>query len=216
MDSCPKVALCPPIRAVLFDIGGVFLSWPAPAFFTHWATLLSIPPDQFQQRLWHSPDVEAANTGAIPAEEYYRRCAGRLGVDAGQIALLIEAAFAGEPLNDTPVAYVSRLRSRVRLAALTNTWSFGRTLLERRGIRDMFDLIVTSAEEGVKKPDERIYAITVARLGLTPAEVIFIDDSEENITTARALGLPSIQFHATEQTIAELEARLMDASVFRT
>src|SRR4051812_9020293 len=99
MDLHPGTILSCPIRAVLCDIGGVFLPWPSPAFFLDWARRLSIPPDQFQQRLWYGPDIEAANIGTITAEEYYHRCAERLSVDANYIRVIIEAAFAGEPLN---------------------------------------------------------------------------------------------------------------------
>lgn len=112
----------------------------------------------------------------------------------------------GEHLNDELASYVGSLRSRIRVAALTNTWSFGRTLIERRGITDLFDLIVTSAEEGITKPHARIYEVTMERLAVTAAEAVFVDDNDENVTAARALGVQSILFHSTEQTVAELEA----------
>jgi len=79
--------------------------------------------------LSHGPDIEAANVGAVTAEEYARRCAQRLRADQTLVRELIEAAFAGEPINAALVSYARSLRSRVRLAALTNTWSFGRTLI---------------------------------------------------------------------------------------
>jgi len=204
-----------PIRAVLFDIGGVFFPWPPPAFFRQWEARLTIAPGHIHQLLWHGPDVEAANIGAITAEEYCRRCAGRLGVDEVQALALIETAFSGEHLNDELVTYVRLLRLRAHVAALTNTWSFGRRLIERRGIMDLFDLIVTSAEEGVKKPQARIYEITLERLAVIAAEVVFIDDSDENVTTARELGMQSILFHSTEQTISELEDLLAQRGIVR-
>lgn len=201
--------MTPPIRAVVFDLGGVFFPWPQAAFFARWEARLGITPAGLQRMLWHGPDIEAANVGAITAEEYARRCARRLGADQALVRELIEAAFAGEPINAALVTYASSLRSRVRLAALTNTWSFGRILIQRRGITDLFDLIVTSAEEGVRKPDARIYQVTLERLGITPAEAVFVDDSTENIEAARALGIRSILFVTNEQTIADLEALLV-------
>jgi|SoiMethySBSTD1v2_1073268.scaffolds.fasta_scaffold637201_1 putative hydrolase of the HAD superfamily len=205
-----------PIRAVLFDIGGVFFPWPQSAFFMQWETRLAIAPGHIHQLLWHGPDIEAANIGAITAEEYCCRCAGRLGVDEVQARALIETAFSGEHLNDELATYVWLLHSRVHTAALTNTWSFGRRLIERRGITDLFDLIVTSAEEGVKKPQARIYEITLERLDVIAAEAVFIDDTDENVMAARDLGMQSILFHSTEQTIAELEALLAQRGVVHT
>jgi len=209
----PYSAAFLPIRAVLFDIGGVFFQWPRQALFMDLAMQLAIEPVQIHQLLWYGPDIEAANIGAITAEEYCRRCAGRLGIDEVQVRAIIETAFSGERLNEELAAYVRLLRSRVQVAALTNTWSFGRILIERRGIADLFDLIVTSAEEGIIKPHRRIYEVTLERLAITAAEAVFVDDSDENVIAARALGIQSILFHSTEQTIAELESLLTQRGV---
>jgi putative hydrolase of the HAD superfamily len=209
----PHSAAFLPIRAVLFDIGGVFFLWPKPAFFMDWATQLAIEPEEIHQLLWYGPDIEAANIGAITAEEYYRRCAGRLGVDEVQVRALIETAFSGESLNEELTTYVRLLRSRVQVAAITNTWSFGRILIERRGIADLFDLIVTSAKEGIIKPDRRIYEVALEQLAIAAAEAVFVDDSDENVMAARALGIQSILFHSTEQTIAELEELFVQRGV---
>ena len=48
--------------------------------------------------------------------------------------------------------------------------------------------IVVSGEEGVVKPDPRIYAIACRRSGLAPGELLFVDDSARNIEAAGALG----------------------------
>jgi putative hydrolase of the HAD superfamily len=213
MRFYPHSAAFFPIRAVLFDIGGVFFPWPKPAFFMDWATRLALEPGQIHQLLWCGPDIEAANIGAITAEEYCRRCAGRLGVDEVQVRALIETAFSGEHLNEELAAYVRLLRSRVQVAALTNTWSFGRILIERCGIADLFDLIVTSAEEGIIKPHRRIYEVTAEKLAIIAAEAVFVDDNDENVMAARAFGMQSILFHSTEQTIAELEVLLAQRGV---
>jgi HAD superfamily hydrolase (TIGR01509 family) len=47
---------------------------------------------------------------------------------------------------------------------------------------------VISAEEGVIKPETRIYEIACERAGLTPRDFVFVDDNPPNITAARALG----------------------------
>lgn len=200
-----------PIRAVLFDIGGVFLPWPPAAYFAPWAEHLGITSERMHQLLWYGPDIEAANIGAITAEEYCRRCSERLRLDHVQVRTLIEDAFSGGHLDDQLTTYARTLRLRFRLAALTNTWSFGRTLMQRRGISDLFDVIVTSVEEGVTKPHERLYQIVLERLAITPAEAVFIDDSKDNVEAARALGIRSIQFCSTEQVISELETLLAQA-----
>ncbi len=195
------------VRAVIFDIGGVIFTGPRwEDFRARWVERLGIAPDWFDAHLWYGPDIEAANIGQLRAEDYYRRCAQRLGCDVAEVRIMIEEVFLGERLNDELVRYIRGLKPRVRVAALTNTWSFGRDLIARRGISDLFDLVVSSAEEGVKKPYPRIYEITCEQLGVAPAEAVFVDDTAENVEAAQALGMRGILFRSTGQIITELEA----------
>ena len=166
------------IRAVVFDIGDVLFTPLSQAdFYACWEQRLCITRGSLHRDLWHGPDIEATNVGIITAEEYCRRCAARLSIDEGIVLTLIEDAFSGERLNDELVAYIQTLRPYMQIVALTNNWSFGRRLIERRGITKLFDLIVTSAEEGIRKPDPRIYKSMLERLDITPQEAVFVDDN---------------------------------------
>ena len=186
------------IRAVIFDIGGVFFPAPDPGLFAGWDAAL----------LWHGPDVEAANVGEISAEEYARRCAGRIGESPERILALIESAYAPDPVNAELVEYARGLRRHHRVAALTNNWSFAAALLSRRGLGDLFELVVNSAEVGVCKPDPRIYALTLERLAVAPAEAVFVDDMLPNVEAARAAGMHAVHFHSAPQAISELDRLL--------
>lgn len=59
---------------------------------------------------------------------------------------------------------------------------------------EYFDGIVVSADEGVTKPDIRIYEIFLRRFGLKPEECLFIDDREDNAEGARAAGMQAFVF----------------------
>ncbi len=65
-----------------------------------------------------------------------------------------------------------------------------------------------SAEEGVLKPDPRIYHLALNRLGVAPSETIFIDDFKENVVGALDIGMQAIHFRTTEQVTSELRALL--------
>jgi epoxide hydrolase-like predicted phosphatase len=69
---------------------------------------------------------------------------------------------------------------------------------------DMFDVLVFSCVEGIKKPDRRIYELTVERLCLEPAEAVLIDDRAECINGASEAGLKTILFASVEQVKDEL------------
>ncbi len=140
--------------------------------------------------------VSPANIGAIGAEEYSRCCARRLRCQESAARAIVEDAFSGANLNHQLADYIASLRPRLRIAALSNNWSFDRALIEKRGITALCDEIVLSAEEGLKKPDPRIYRILLDRLRLTPDEVVFVDDHAANIAAAVALGM-----HRVEPTV---------------
>lgn len=56
----------------------------------------------------------------------------------------------------------------------------------------LFNVFTNSAQEGVKKPDPKIYLLTCKKLGVNPRECIFMDDALENIETAQNLGMTTI------------------------
>ena len=132
-----------PLRAVIFDVGGVLFNaarWEAAR--DRWAPLLGLTADRLAEQVWYGPDIEAANVGAITAEEYCRRCAERLGSDPAQVQMMIEEVFAGEGVNERLVEYARGLRGRVLLGVLTKDWAFGRELMARQGIGDLFVVVV--------------------------------------------------------------------------
>ena len=69
-----------------------------------------------------------------------------------------------------------------------------------------FDGVVVSGEEGVIKPDPRIFRVLLDRYRITPGEAVFIDDNPGNAAAAAALGIHGIHFRSPELLRRELEA----------
>ena len=95
---------------------------------------------------------------------------------------------------------IARIRAEgLGVAALTNNWQ------ETSGHHgEVFDLVVESSVEGIRKPDPRIYTLTCERLGVEPAEAVFLDDIGRNLKSARALGLTTIKVSDPDEALAEL------------
>jgi 2-haloacid dehalogenase len=68
-----------------------------------------------------------------------------------------------------------------------------------------FDDILLSGEVKLTKPDSRIYAVFLERIGRSADECLFIDDSEANVVVARQLGFKTIRFESPAQLRATLE-----------
>ena len=71
-------------------------------------------------------------------------------------------------------------------------------------IFDLFSAIVVSGEERMVKPDRAIYALALDRFGLEGPEAVFIDDREDNVRAAEAMGIRGHVFHGAAALAAEL------------
>ena len=95
---------------------------------------------------------------------------------------------------------IRRLRKRHFVAALTN---FSPELFDfyarKFGLTGEFDAIYSSGMYGVKKPEQKIFGIVLADLGVRSKDVIFFDDNEANVSAARKLGIRAIRFENARQ-----------------
>ena len=85
------------------------------------------------------------------------------------------------------------LREKYHLGIIANQIPGAEKRLEGMGIRQYFDLIVSSAEEGVAKPDPRIFNIALTRAGCTPEQAVMIGDRIDNdIVPAKQMGMKTV------------------------
>ncbi len=152
----------------------------------------------------------ALERGELTHDDFVRA----LDAEAREAGLTIETReimkLMGNGIGPRPevIAAIHRIREQgLRTAALTNNWpsTDGR---ERTppGLQalSVFDVIVESAVEGMRKPDPRIYELTCARLGVAPSEAVFLDDIGSNLKPARALGMATIKVTDTAEALREL------------
>ena len=124
-----------------------------------------------------------------------------------------ERYFANLEPNEPMIDYMRSLRERgYKLAICTNNVREWEPLWRRMlPVDEIFDVVVDSAFVGTRKPEPRIYELTLARLGVEPAAAVMIDDVEINCQAARELGIRAVWFQDAEQAIAETEAALREA-----
>ena len=73
----------------------------------------------------------------------------------------------------------------------------------------IFDLVISSYNVKMKKPNAEIYNYTLKKLGIEPEEAVFIDDLEENVKGAEVVGIKSIIFKSFEQCKSDLDKLLL-------
>ena len=150
--------------------------------------------------------IHALERGEILVPDFERRLAAALSARTGQQHAaqgLLGRMF--ERFDHAPEmsALVRRARdSGIATALLSNSWGND---YPRDGWDQMFDVIVISGEVAMRKPEARIYEHTLALLGKSAAECVFVDDLRHNVAAAVRVGMVGIRHISYEQTAAELE-----------
>jgi putative hydrolase of the HAD superfamily len=147
--------------------------------------------------------------GRATEADVWQHVADTFSLDDETLGQLIRDFWSGAQLDTELVEFVRSLRPRYRTAILSDAWPGVRDVFTQVfGLDAVVDKIIISAEEGIAKPDPRIFRIAAERLGVRPQEAVFVDDRPENVQGARAVGMRGIQFETREQTIADVRKYL--------
>lgn len=209
------------IRAVLFDFGGVMSTSPFEAFARYEAET-GLPAGflrELNARNHHSNAWALLERGeaTIPAFiDLFEAEARELGHQVSGASVL---GLLGGDIRPGMVDAVRRCRDRYLTAVATNNFLVTETppgapdpasaLSDRfAAVLGLFDEIVESSKIGVRKPEVGFYEACCARLGVAPAQAVFIDDLGVNLKPARQLGMTTIKFASEDQALTELEAVL--------
>jgi len=133
-----------------------------------------------------------ASLGEMDAPTLWRR----LGVDPA----LEDDYLAGHRLIERTLDALPRLRTRyARVGCLSNdvaAWSV--KLRQHFDLERWIDPWFISGDLGLRKPSPEIYRLVLARLGVQPDHVIFVDDRPKNLDAARELGIRTVLFDARD------------------
>jgi putative hydrolase of the HAD superfamily len=195
------------VSAVLFDFGGVILSSPLEAFDAY-EKREGLPAGVIRRINTTDPDdnawakLERGDVDPDGFAELFRAEATAAGVDIDPYAVL--ALLVGEP-RPVMVEALRRLRSAgLPIGLLTNNISPMPREGELGEVLALFDSIVESSVEGIRKPEPEIYRRAVERLGADPASCAYLDDLGVNLKPARTMGLHTIKVGDPHVALAEL------------
>jgi putative hydrolase of the HAD superfamily len=202
-------------QAVLWDFGGVLTTSPFEAF-NRYEVAQGIPLDFIR-------GVNATNPETNAWAQFESSQISPAQFDA---AFEIETRKAGHPipgrividmlsgdLRPRMVDVLKICKQHYRVACLTNNVKSGegpgmaRTAAKAARVKDvmaLFDLVIESSKEGVRKPDPRFYQIACERLGVEPRHAVFLDDLGVNLKSARELGMTTLKVTNEQQAITDL------------
>lgn len=195
------------LNAVITDWGGV-LTEPIRDMVQMWIEAEKIDRDAYMavMRPWLSGayrddgevgvnPVHRLERGECTVAEFEEILAARLvRTDGGTVAPdgLLKRMLSGSETK-VPAMYdlIRTLRAKgLRTAVLSNSW--GTDGYPREDFAALFDAVVISAEVGMRKPEPRIFRHAARRVGLNPAECVFVDDIQANVDAAIACGMTGI------------------------
>jgi putative hydrolase of the HAD superfamily len=182
------------VRGVIFDFGGVLIDmrWDVSAGLEE---AHGLPRHALLETLYRTPtwrDIERGRGGLAAwrdnAHQLLEERAGR------PLPRLHDAWLAARQLIRPNIFLARRLRPAYRTAILSNADESLRGRLHELRIHDLFDTVISSAEEGLAKPDPEIYRLAAARLGLAPAACVFVDDYDANVRAAETTGMRGVLY----------------------
>jgi putative hydrolase of the HAD superfamily len=198
-----------PIRAVIFDFGDVLVRTEDPSGQQKWEKKLGLPEGELAKVVFESEVADRSMIGQATETDVWRSVATTFCLNTEQLLELQLDFWSGWQLDADLVDFLRNLRPGYKTAILSNAWPGTREVFtERLKLDQAVDEMIISAEEGVAKPDPRIYQIAISRLEVQPEESVFVDDLAENVQGAQAFGMQGIQFKSTQQAIADVKRYL--------
>lgn len=197
------------IRAIIFDFGRVISAQKPPALFARYEKDLGLAPDSINTIMFDSDAWKDALLGRKTAHGFWCAIGPELGLNSSEeIDGFRRRYHADEAINPGVAKLINLLYGRYKLAVLSNSPPGLVNWLGDWNIRQLFDVVFCSGDEGVVKPDPAAFEMTLGRLGVEPGTAVFIDDTMEHVKAAEALGLHGICFTTAEVLSDRLNALL--------
>ena len=203
------------IQAILWDFGGVITTSPFDAFAT-FEKFKGLEKDFIR-------NINATNPNS---NAWARFESNSISIEEFDTLFRQESAAAGHPINGSQildllsgdirpkmVKALMKCKEKYKVACITNNMKSGfgagmtrdneRSLLVD-DVMQIFEVVIESSIEGIRKPDPRIFEIACDRMKVKPSNCIFLDDLGINLKPARAMGMTTIKVIDQDQALKDL------------
>jgi putative hydrolase of the HAD superfamily len=204
------------VRAIVSDFGGV-LTTPLLGSFERVQDEIDIPAESLGKALAAAAEARGDNPlfelerGEIEEVAFLELLNTHLEPLVGHrphLHRFREVYFDALDPNEPMIELMRELRAAgLKMAMLTNNvreWEpLWRSMMP---VDEIFEEVVDSAFVGCRKPEGRIYRLTLERIGMEAGDCLFIDDLQVNCEGAEKAGMQAVHFHDNEQAIAAIRA----------
>jgi epoxide hydrolase-like predicted phosphatase len=198
------------MRGLLVDFGGVLTTNVFDSFRT-FCRDEGLDPETIKRLFREDPraleSVRGLELGELSEDDFAERFGALLELEPERRSGLVERMFGHIEPDEAMLDALRRARAQgVRTGLISNSMGAGR--YDRSTFPELFDGVVISGDEGMHKPEPAIYELGCERVGLAPAECVFVDDLRENCDGAEAVGMTAVLHRGADRTLPRLEELL--------
>jgi len=198
------------IKTILFDLGNVLLPLDVEKTYNAFEALSAKSTLHKELPLFHSWEK-----GELGSDKFYAELRSHLKYQAHNNS--IKVAWNGMllPFPEENISLLKKLKKKYRLVLISNI-----NHIHEEAIKEMmgafkygqmlkqFSGIYYSHHDGMRKPDEAFFNHATRESALKPEETLFIDDTEENIISAKKLGFQTWHFNPNTDNILNIERHI--------
>jgi epoxide hydrolase-like predicted phosphatase len=198
------------VKGLLVDFGGV-LTTNVFESFRAFCEDEGLDPEAIKRVFREDPRalacVRGLERGDLTEEQFAERFGELLELEPERSDGLVERMFGHIQPEERMVEALRRARAQgIRTGLISNSMGAGR--YDRSTFPELFDGVVISGDEGMHKPEPAIYELGAERVGLDPADCVFVDDLRENCEGAEAVGMTAVLHRGADTTLPRLEELL--------
>jgi len=198
-----------PFKAVIFDMGGVFIRTKDQNARQELANKYGISIEELTHTVFLSPVSIDAEKGLLSRDELLRQLMQLLGESEEETMQFVQKFFSGDEEDTELVEFVRTLRPHYKLGLLSNAFLGTREWMQERfTFLNLFDVSFFSAEVGMRKPEEQFFRLVLGALQVEPTEALFVDDFLENIIGAQKIGMQTVWYKDRDAAFPYLKSIL--------
>ncbi|MFC1668571.1 HAD family hydrolase [Chlamydiota bacterium] len=193
------------IKALLFDLGKVLIDYDHMIIINRLAALSGKSPQELKKVLFSLYEKHSLDIGENPFILFYKDLMAylKMTIAFDEFKKLWCDIFS---VKKNMVDFITDLRKYYTVFILSNINEVHYEYIENNfAISRWVDEVFVSCKERMMKPDKRLYAIILKKIGFFCSEIIFIDDKIENIDGANSAGMKTVLFCNDEQLRTDFE-----------
>ena len=199
------------VSALLFDLGGVIIDIDFDLVFAHWSMQTGLPETHFRERFYFDEPYQYHERGQIDSAEYFQHLRTLFGISLTdkEIDEGWNKIYVGIVPDLMPL--LRSIHGKIPMYAFTNSNAAHRTHWSVAYAEELsvFEHVFDSSVIGLRKPEAASFELISAEINIPLTNILFFDDTEENIIAANALEIQTVHVHSFDDTKAAIEKHVL-------